>query len=105
MSDEVRADDLTDAGQEREHSRRAAPPRRSAAGEHGCDGRSLLGRLQDDGVAGDERGDGHPRRDGEREVPRRDDDSDTEGIVERAFSSPGGDSTGAPRSRRSIWRP
>ena len=42
------------------------------------DGRRVRRGLQDDGVSGDERGGGHPRHDGEREVPRRDDDADAE---------------------------
>ena len=38
------------------------------------------------GIAGDERGRGHPARDGEREVPRRDDDGDAFALVGRSVA-------------------
>ena len=70
VGDEPRAD-LALAGQQRE---RVGGDARVAQrlDEHVGAARRLLGRLEHDGVAGGERGGGHPARDRDREVPRRD---------------------------------
>ena len=70
VGDQPRAD-LALAGQQRE---RVGGDARGAQrlDEHVGAARRLLGGLEHDGVAGGERGGGHPARDRDREVPRRD---------------------------------
>ena len=74
--DQGRADLLADAGQEVERRPAGRPASRkisiSCVGDH----RRLLGRLHDDGVAGDQGGGGHAGEDRQREVPGGDDDGD-----------------------------
>ena len=81
MVDQRRADLLADAGQVVDDAGREA-----GLLEHlhqlRRDDRRLLGRLHDDGVAGDEGGGGHAAEDRQREVPRRDDDGDAARLVE-----------------------
>src|SRR5581483_6957207 len=87
MGGKGRADPRAVTGEELHHTGRHArgtqrldqAPRRR---------RRLLRGLQDHGVAGDERGDRHPRRDGEREVPRRDDGGDALALVREAVPLP-----------------
>ena len=81
MFDQRRADLLADAGQEIDHARRQADLLEDLH-QLGADDARLLGRLHDDGVAGDEGGRGHAAQDGHREVPRRDDDRDAARLVE-----------------------
>ena len=47
------------------------------------DARCLLGRFHDDGVAGDQRSDGHAHADRQGKVPRTDDDGDAPTLVVR----------------------
>ena len=70
--DQNRADLLAVAGQEVGDAGRHAG-RFQRLHQEVADARRLLGRLDHDGVAGDQRGGGHAGQDGEREVPRRDD--------------------------------
>jgi hypothetical protein len=72
-------------GAEVQHIARAAVPRPPAASRRmsnmmGDAGR-LLGGLDDDGVARDQRGDGHAAADRQREVPGADDDGDAARLV------------------------
>ena len=75
-SRDERGADVALARQQRERVGRHAPPRAAPRDEHRRAARRLLGGLEDDGVAGGERRGGHPERDREREVPRRDDRDD-----------------------------
>ena len=103
--DETGADVLADTGQELDDAvrqrRRLAAPRPAC---HAIAGVCSAG-FRIDGVAGDERGDGHPARDGEREVPRRDHRGDALALVARADCvSPGGDCTAPPLRRAAASR-
>ena len=66
--------------------------------------RRLLGGLQDDGVAGGEGGGGHPGRDREREVPRRDHRGDAAGHVAHRVALARRLLEGGPGASRSASR-
>ena len=74
-----RGADVALAGQQRERRRRHARLAQRARDHQGT-ARRLLGGLEDHGVAGRQAGGGHPERDREREVPRRDDGHDPAGV-------------------------
>jgi hypothetical protein len=73
MLDESRADVFAAAREELDHALRRAG-RTEGFHEARGDRRRLLRRLEDDWIAGDERGHGHATRDRQWEVPRRDHD-------------------------------
>ena len=81
--DQPGADVLAEPGQELEHPGRRAG-REQRLGQPPGHAGGLLGRLEDHRVAGGQRGHGHPARDGEREVPRRDDRGDALALVGHA---------------------
>ena len=75
-----RGADVALAGQQGERRRRHAGLAQRLREDERAAGR-LLGRLEDDGVAGGQAGGGHPERDRHREVPRGDDGDDAAGLV------------------------
>ena len=87
MVDQRLADLLAQARQIIEHAGRQAGFVEEL-GQVPGDDRRLLGRLQDDGVAGDERGDRHAGGDRQREVPGRDDHGDAARMGSVKFVSP-----------------
>ena len=85
---EAVADVLADAGQEAQHPGRKAASLQRRHQLHGHRGR-LLGRLQDDRVAGHEGGAHHAGRDRQREVPRGDHDTDALPLVAQGIGLSG----------------
>ena len=75
MIDQMLADDAAVAGEEIENARRHAGFLEHLHHHRAGNGR-LLGRLHDDGVAGDKRGGNHAGQNRHREIPGRDDERD-----------------------------
>ena len=80
MGDQRRAHVLAPAGEELEGRRRDTSLEEHLV-EAEAGQRRLLGRLHDDGVAGDQRRGGHAGEDRQRKVPRRDHDAHAAGEV------------------------
>ena len=91
------------AGQQVEAARREAGLEQHL-GELRGDGRRLARRLDDDRVAGDQRGHRHAQQDREREVPGRDDHADAERHVDHLVVLAGQLHRAGGTARRSISR-
>jgi len=81
--DDALADFQAAAGDEVEHARREAGFDAQADQLRSDDGR-VVRRLEQDGVAAHDGGAGHAAKDGEREIPRRNQDADS-GITANQF--------------------
>ena len=95
--DDERLDDLTSTLDDVEHARGQAGLGEEVS-DHGGHGGRVLGSLQDDRVARDERGTDLPERNGEREVVGRDEPDH----AERMAPGPDLDGTPFPRTRDSA---